>query len=553
MVREQLKIEFPAEGGRPAFRAELGPGAHVILGVNGSGKSHLLRHLVQQHQQWGLKQGEVAYVEGARTINMPPTLALNKDTLRFSAFTQTKDFHERTRHGELQKRLTAAIFRLQRATDLVYQRHSEAVEKFIQEGGDGELGDLPRRERSPLDKLLTAFTRVFPQSSIQIDGESLAITARKGELVYPVARLSDGEKQCFALLADLFCAGEGLRLVVVDEPELNLHADLATTLWSEIEDELPGCVFVYATHAVPFASRSTVDTVWYVDDGASHQIPDIADIPLHLRRALLGTLPALSASRRHLFVEGEENSFDEKLYRWLLDGDVVIHPVGGCTEVAGAVRRAGVWSRIAPNIRVAGVIDRDFRPDHRLSELEAHGVVVLPKHEAESLLCRPDLLARLAASLGTVDEVPTEAEIEAWIREEWEKEKLFVQTRRIEAALALRLAPSVPRVVFDAIIDDAEATEALKKSAAEELAKATSNYSDLQVRKQLLRARARPNPDISEILRLMPGKNLLNALAPRIGARDARSLLNKAVRELKADELFSDLIAALRGAFSGSE
>lgn len=551
---KSLRISFPAQGGRPALEADFCPGAHVFLGVNGSGKSHLLRHIAQQHVQWGIEPAEVAFVEGARTIDIPSSLALNKDTLRFSAFTQTKTFHEQRRRSELKSRLAAAIFRLQRATDLVYQRHSDDVERYAEQVAKGNsTAELPRRRRSPLDKLLSAFGRIFPATAVEIDKESLAVTARKGELAYPVARLSDGEKQCFALLADLFCAGEGLRLVVVDEPELNLHTDLATTLWSEIEDELPDCIFIYATHAVPFASRTSVGSVWYIDDGATRSIPDVLALPYAIRRALLGTLPALSAGRRHLFVEGDENSFDRKLYRWLLNDDVVVHPIGSCTDVVGAVGRVGAWSRIAPGTQVIGVVDRDFRSDERLSGFEQQGVVVLPVHEAESLLCRPDVLVQLAKAIGTADELPDEQQVEAWIREEWEKEKLLVQARRVEDALRMRLAPSIPRTVFTSVDDERAAMDVLRKSAARELEKATSRYRETSLKRHLIQARSAASPSVDEILKFMPGKNLLNSLAPKIGARDERALLNKATRHLQASQVFPDVVGRLNGAFQDTQ
>ena len=99
------------------------------------------------------------------------------------------------------------------------------------------------------------FTESSRTSRLRSDPKTFEVSCQKDGKSYPVADLSDGEKQVLAMLADLTSCAPPNAVFLVDEPELNLHPLLACRLWNVIESELPDAIFVYGTHCISFAMR----------------------------------------------------------------------------------------------------------------------------------------------------------------------------------------------------------------------------------------------------------------------------------------------------------
>jgi hypothetical protein len=104
-----------------------------------------------------------------------------------------------------------------------------------------------------------------------------------------------------------------------------------------------------------------------------------------------------SSSTSVLFCAGRRGSVDQAFYRWVLrSSGVQVEPVGGYRDVVRRIQRAGGASKGA----VAGVVDRDARPDHILAR-QAEAVEVLPYFEVESYLIHPALLGEALRHRGT--------------------------------------------------------------------------------------------------------------------------------------------------------
>lgn len=218
------------------------------------------------------------------------------------------------------------------------------------------------------------------------DGAEQRLGVRQGGRLYDVREASDGEQEVFKVLAAIVArlTEDQTTLMLVDEPERGLHPMLADRLWSDVERMMgPRCCFVYATHSVQFAVRSSVDTLLHVD--RTHGLMPLSGIdqldPM-ARVALLGQLPI--AARAVLFCEGVSGGLDHQLYSWLLEKDgIAVVPLGECHRVVGAIEDpVWAWSCIR-----GGVVDRDQ------GYVSAPGLHVLPYHEVESYLCHPEVVA----------------------------------------------------------------------------------------------------------------------------------------------------------------
>ena len=98
-----------------------------------------------------------------------------------------------------------------------------------------------------------------------------------------------------------------------------------------------------------------------------------------------------------LFCAGRRGSFDQSFYLWVLrNTGVQVEPVGGYRDVLRRIQRA----ESLPDGPIAGVVDRDARPDHILAR-QAETVEVLPYFEVESYLIHPAILGAALRHRGT--------------------------------------------------------------------------------------------------------------------------------------------------------
>lgn len=536
----ELTVEVQGGHGVPSFSGTL-RNVNVILGANGTGKSKLLNQIRDQAPSLELPE-RVIYVEGGRVVTPPDTVQLDRNTFQpFQTLTSARQQHSGRRAGLLRDRTHYAFLLLKKTEDENKLQHSDQVEEWRK---GGRIGDLPTRSRPPLDELFELFHRVFPEITLEMLPDSLQLQCTKNAMQYSPSGLSDGEKQALCLLADIALLADESSLIIVDEPELNLHPHLAEDLWNAIELRYPDCVFIYATHNIAFSMRSHVDAVFIL--GRANE-PSIAiDSPLDLDpndlRPFLGAIPAILASDQCLIVEGTEKSFDAVFYRWVIDRPtLVIEPMGGASDVAGAAKGSGVWSRVAPSMKIVGVIDRDFRSDEELGGLAADHLSILELHEAESFLCDPKIIHAVASALGSIDPIPTEEEVVAKILD-YAKETLFyVVAQRIFRRLAIPLRPSLLRAECRSLANEADLLAKIKAGCAEEKSKAVSKLDKNEVEaafnSELHRCKSLVDSnDIAGMLKVFEGKQLLARLHRYAACPHPEAVARAASHHLKLDD-----------------
>jgi len=442
-----ISILADKKQGVPGLDADFGR-VTVILGANGTGKSRLVQRLQSLTDSFG-DERPLVYVEGGRVVQAPESVRLTRRNIdEFNDLEKADRRHREMKTGKLADRVTHTLTLLYALGEQAKSKHSDEV---IEWDKHERVGKLPQKEEPPLDLLFRLFSEIFPEIDILLDSETKNIRCRKGTATYGASTLSDGERQVLALLADIAILGDPQSLILADEPELNLNPHLARRLWNSIETSMPEAVFVYATHSLSFAMRSSVDKV-VVLGGQGRQVvevPDVSAIDQGELREFLGAIPAILAAPAALVVEGQESSFDTLFYEWLLGRrDVVIVPVGGCKNVSSAVRKVGVWERLAPSVRLVGVVDRDYRSDKELSDLSAEFCLTLELHEAESYLCQPEVICDLANALGIAEELPDVKKVMEKIRQFFEESLASIAARRTFAKAKVNLNISLDREVL---------------------------------------------------------------------------------------------------------
>lgn len=520
--------EIPTQG-VPAFTAAFDR-VNVILGANGVGKTKPLQHLIGNSEAlFGATYTPVS-IEGGRALNIPIGVAMDNQSIHmFSNPSGARDQYKQTRRQPLAGRISRTFVMMRVLENLEKTRHSDAVQAWVE---NGKEGPLPERAMPPFSKLANLFSEVFPNMTLEIT-PSEQLYVRKDAAHYPVSSMSEGEKQVFTLLADIAVLTNERSIFFVDEPELNLHPTLAEKLWTSIEEAYPEDVFVYATHSLSFALRSGVDHVYAIGHGKIE-----LDTYIHSGvdlRPFLGSIPGIVRSRRSLFVEGEQTSFDRPFYRWLMEGaSFEVMPVGASTDVIAACKRAGAWQQLASSMQIAGVIDRDFKAD---ANDYGSNVLILPVHEAESFLCHPDVVLAIHRALGNTNGYLDREEIVDVLVNEAEHRLTYVVAQRLFSRTYINLGMSVNRGFIQPGLTIDDLRPLLLEAAQAEASKAISTFDGQAIDQAISEHEsvckaAIAERDIEKILAIFEGKRLLSKLCNKAGCPTPLGMLNAVKKHL---------------------
>lgn len=514
---------------------------NVILGANGAGKSKLLAELRDSIPKVRASSKPV-FIEGGRTIKISDVLKFDVNNFqRYDRLDSAIAQYEKKRRTSLADRLFDALVILEKRELHLKSVHSDLVEAWE---STGRTGDYPKRGIAPLSRLFDLFTEIFPQIALSYDYEARRLSAQKSGIPYGPSSLSDGEKQVFSILADLIDLEDAHDVIIADEPELNLHPELAERLWTLVENEFSDKTFIYATHSINFALRSNVRRVFVLsaDSANISNFTGLDCLPRSEVTAFLGGLPGILSASKVVVTEGHEKSFDAIFYRWLLgDPKLEIYPAGGCTDVTAVVTKTGLWSKIATKVSLCGVVDADYRDENYLSTQGSNSIAVLPLHEAESYLCLPDVASAIAERIGSQEKPLTKEEVSQLVFDTLRTHRLPIAARRVFSLAKIHLSVSVERKVLSATNSrDALAAE-LRAAATSELQKANATIGPDQVEAALDLELTKidsavQSGDVISALRFVPAKEILSVLAPRTGCKNGTDLMRSLKRNFSPSD-----------------
>jgi len=511
------------------------PRITVILGANGSGKSTLMRAIKDSFPS--------VYVEGGRSIQISDVIQLTRGNFnQYKNLDQTLTNYKQKRKAKLVDRIYDSIMVLIQQEQSIKDAHSDAVVTWED---SGRKGDPPKREQPPLEKLFEQYSEVFPYIHLSYNKSNGRVTVVNDNASEPYgpSGLSDGEKQVFSLMADMLQIDDEYNIIVVDEPELNLHPELAERLWTLLESEYESKYFLYATHSIQFALRSPVDALYVIssDPTKIRKISNLQEMPRADLEKFLGGVPGILNSGLVVVTEGHEKSFDSIFYRWLLaDNKAEVFPCGNCYDVKQVIEKQGLWGQVSTDIKLTGIVDSDYRSINQLSQFSGRGLLVLPLHEAESYICLPEVVVAAAQRIGSQESMPTTTEVEDLIFDELQQNRMQIALKRsfVDSTLTVRL--SLHRSVLAHVTTKEEAMRHIRDKSEEELSKTVQAMNEDVFEKRLDQAleqidKALGDRDVLRALAFVPGKELLSRLAPRTGCKNGTDLMRSVKRNLSVD------------------
>jgi predicted ATPase len=369
----------PIVTGRPTF----------ILGRNGTGKSALVHHFVNQ-------VAKSIYLPGSRpnyfdneSLQMTPATRRQFDIhsvgwdrqpqTRYRPISGTQR-NEKAVHDLLSSEMQ---FKVDAANDIkAFGQASSAIAKL-------------QSDQSPIDRVNNLLRQAgIPTSLVVHEGE---LMAQRNSPPFSIAKMSDGERAALIIAAEVVAAPP-LAIFLVDEPELHLHRSIVVPLLGALLRERADCAFVVSTHELELPSANeegiavlTRSCAWEGDHALWWDIdifPLTAALPEELRTDLLGS------RRKILFIEGSQTSLDQPLYA-LLYPEISVRP----RETARDVRHTVVALNAVTGIHrasVYGLIDNDTLSDSRIEELKQDGIFALPVASVEALYYCEEALTAVA-------------------------------------------------------------------------------------------------------------------------------------------------------------
>lgn len=242
-------------------------------------------------------------------------------------------------------------------------------------------------------------------------------------------QLSGGEREIAFLVGQIDRFGLRNGLFLIDEPELHLNSDLIRSWVAFLTGTVENGQVWLATHSLEAVEAAGQQATFILERNTeTRKVDSLARLDSRpvlsaLSRAV-GT-PAFSISQlRFLFVEGEESLGERERFRKLAGElrDVRFMECGSCNEVSRRVDAIRSLAReSATDIRIGGLVDRDFRTQPECASLAAVGVHAIEVHEIENFFLHPASLASILVQNGAqarADEIIVRAADEragAWI------------------------------------------------------------------------------------------------------------------------------------------
>ena len=378
----------------------------VFLGSNGAGKTRLAG--------WFDKQlgNKATFIHALRSIDMPSTYNITKENEELAVIyagtsggwqriEEMKRWRYQSNHNPYASNDFINVL------NILGTRDFSASRKFRLEFSQSTSQE---RIRTDLDAALGIWSQCLPH--LMIDASKTPELSVKrldhpGE-PYGPRDMSDGERAIFYLVAKCLIA-PSQSTIIVDEPEMYVHASIRNQLWDAIEQERRDCALLYFTHDIDFAANrrfahryiiskcipkggnDRTENAW--EYNAIAQEDDIPEPVL---------LNVLGSRQKVLFLEGDASSLDRKIASARYPG-MQLRFSGACDDVirlVKALRKAPQVHRKLP----AGLIDVDFRMPAECEALEKAFIYTHKMREVENILVSEKVVEAVLVNLAKAHE-----------------------------------------------------------------------------------------------------------------------------------------------------
>lgn len=227
----------------------------------------------------------------------------------------------------------------------------------------------------------------------------------------PFSDLSSGEKEIFFILSFFLRHDVANAIIVVDEPEMHLHPELARLLVRTMRRIKPGNQLWLATHNTEIIDEAGRDRVYYI---ARHPETMKSFLTLgtdekremRLLKDLFGYSGYIGIARSMVFLEGRDSSFDRKVFSSLFpkyESKLKFIPSNSSSNLPRI--NAAILSILESNIGWTEfylIRDRDFLTEDFIKKYSEHSsgrIYVLKRHEIENYLLDDNIISKVQTEI----------------------------------------------------------------------------------------------------------------------------------------------------------
>lgn len=431
------EIILPINDVQTTFQSE---NNFVIIGANGSGKSHLGAWIESRDPENSLR------ISAQRALSIPEIVSIIGESAAFDMIHYGHSTDKRIGYKwDWGKQTTKLINDYGNVLSAVFARLTNEQKEYFDKCRECEIQQKskPNTPQIISDKILDIWASVFPQRKLIIQDNKL--TAQYNDSLYHAQNMSDGERVAIYLMGQCLVAPENM-VLIIDEPEIHLHKTIMHKLWDKIEEYCPNKTFVYITHDLDFAaSRKDATKIWVKNydvesrTGINHEKWDIQILEDHdvIPDSLM--IEILGNRKNVLLVEGEKGSYDYQLYTHIYDNHYVV-PCHNCYKVI-ELTKAFNEERVKGlhTISVQGIIDRDYLSETEIEAYKVKGIFSLEVAEVENLYLLSDI-QRIVAEHMALDVENVLTSVKAFLFNEFEREKDLQITSICEREIQYKLS-----------------------------------------------------------------------------------------------------------------
>lgn len=246
---------------------ELKPGVNVLSGINGVGKSTILRKTIRRLTQ-GREELERSYASLGVQLTFEPEDA---DSVRFDVIRGTDrplvsaDVVSRVTDARLQTELDWQLYQLQRRfLDYQVNQSNRIIQLFTT--ADPEAQQKAAAIASEKAHFQDLVDQLFQATGKKIDrGSNELFFYHLDERITPYV-LSSGEKQILIILLTVLVQNRQPTVLLMDEPEISLHFEWQQRLLELILDLNPAAQVIVTTHSPALIMSGWADRVTDVED-----------------------------------------------------------------------------------------------------------------------------------------------------------------------------------------------------------------------------------------------------------------------------------------------
>jgi len=281
-------------------------------------------------------------------------------------------------------------------------RFSQIASKVVSDNEPVSPNEFP----DPLQPFIELFSELIPDKTLKtIDPKNPRMLEYEDDgNIRSIHTLSSGEREVVAIGFDLLLTTPKHSVILIDEPELHLHPQLAFRLIQALLSIGENNQFFLFTHSGELITSFADQQVFYIDThnkdrNQARNLNEIADDP-QLSKMLGQNIGTFAVGKNVIFVEGQQASIDKSLYQGVarqVFPDSVVIPVSGQENIMALARIRDTIQSTMWGISMFMIRDRDGLTEEQVRSMESGTdgrLKILKRRHIENYFLDEDLLAK---------------------------------------------------------------------------------------------------------------------------------------------------------------